>query len=339
MNYEYIIVILFVIILIFYNYCYTSNKSNKQIENLDLNNLFEINNMNKKNKTHVVILFYSKKCKYSMDFIPIWNSIKKGKSDTLEFLDLEVNNLDIKKMVNEMFITTTPTLICFKTNNFKNLKKDINRNVYNLKEYILDYKVYKGKYDLKLTIKWLKSNGIFLKESYIEQFTNNNFKYDVKDDYEIRYGTSGNRCNNKSTLNVKPLHDDCYHATFYKKSDNIYCIDSKYQKGCINPREVDLKPINGAYNVVASYLDSINLDNYDENQREEIIKKCANTYKGDLNEFGLCDNQQFLSDLKKYDNYTKRGLVSETCKDTNYNKNSLFSDSIIDACRNYKRGR
>lgn len=327
MNNEYILVILIIIIFIFYNYCY---KSNSQEEFQDIQ---ETDNNILTNKKNYVLLFYSKDCNYSMEYIPMYNNLKKGGHENLIFLDLDINNPLMRKIANSINVIHTPSLVWFNHDGLNNFSHQ------SLNEALMfsNFEIYNGVYELKYIMRWLKSKGVSLKQSYIETFDNHSSNK-IKDDLEMRYGSSGNRCKLKNIKFFQPEHKNCYPVTLFKKPNDIYCIHSKYQEGCINPKELGLKPINGAYNIVSSYLDTINYETESGNEKDEIIGKCADSIKEDLNEFGLCDNQQFLNDLKKYDNFTKSDLTDEKCNNTDYSNNSLYSDAITKACKKYKKG-
>ena len=355
MNNQYLIIVLILFVAVFYNYCNVY----KTTENFQM--------INPRINMHLVLLFYSKKCKHSMDLQPTWHRIRNAKSDTVNFFEIVTDNEDnpnfkqLQQLRDYLDVKQTPTLVhlVMPMEKYESLfKSSMNKEAVLLDKYdiikqnITDYKKYVGPHNVEYILKWLKLNNIFLQESYLEDFTNHNCNDSDgdgngncdnpwKNDVTLRYGSDKNKCrdSNVSLASKKGGNPKCYDAVFYKKSPNNYCIDSAYQKGCINPYDTNIKPIDAAYNVVASYLDTINTDDKNPIFHSDIINECALNYSDDFGEFGLCKNQQYLNDIKKYNSFTRDGKTTPRCKNTNYDKNTIYANAIAKSCREYNRNR
>jgi hypothetical protein len=351
MDNQYIVIVLILFVAVFYNYCNVY----KTTENFQI--------INPTNNMHLVLLFYSKKCEHSMDALPVWHRLKNAKSDTVDFFEISTddngdknNHNQTQQMLEHLNVKQTPTLVhlLMPMEKYKSIfsssgnKNSVLLNKYKLvKQNITSRKKYVGEHKIDNILKWLKLNNVFLKESYLENFSSvgdgdgNNNNKGPKTDIALRFGSSSNVCRDGSSL----LDDSwdgskkCYDAVFYKKSANNYCIDSKSQKGCINPYDTNIKPVDAAYNVVSSYLDTINLSDKNPIFHSDIINECALKYSDDLGEFGLCDNQQYLNDVKKYNSFTKDGKTTPRCKNTNYDKNTMYANAIAKSCREYNRSK
>ena len=345
MNYQYIFILLILIIVIFYNYCYSNTES-------FVNESFR-NQLLKDEHYNYIVYFYMKNDKKSIDYLfPQWKNLKEAGYDNTLFFDFEVQDGITNKILASKFnISRFPTLITFK------LPKDLvnNNNTFNLQmieDKIYDYKIYNGPLENKQILNWLKNScGVRLKESYIEEGFGNHTSQNekMKDDLELRYGNSKNRCQNKNIQELVLNDKHCYPAVFYKNNDS-YCVDSKYSRGCIHPREIQVKEKNAAFNIFSSYLNSINIDSQlindkgnvipkTDNDKQTILDKCANSYKEQIHSFGLCDNQDFMNQIQNYENNVENENHLSRCKNTDFSKNKMITSAIIKACKDYKRNK
>lgn len=142
--------------------CCTKNQT-KNIQN----NYEPFQNSIKSNKKKYIYLFYSNECKHSINFIPIWETLKTLKDHTniVEFRDIEASN-DINDEFIKYNIKQMPTIL-----------------IQNKDER--DFTVYKGSRTLEDIVAFLKlKTGINLNRNDLEGFSNFSFN-NITKEYKV----------------------------------------------------------------------------------------------------------------------------------------------------------
>lgn len=151
-----LIILLVFILLLNINNSRNGNSINSSINNIKLEEGYTNTLLEKKNK--IIYLFYSVDCMYSMEFIPIWETLKtlKDHSNTVEFRDIEESNDEDDNFI-KYNIKQMPTIIIQNENE-------------------QDFTVYKGSRTLEDIVEFLKvKTGINLNKDNLEGFNNFNF--------------------------------------------------------------------------------------------------------------------------------------------------------------------
>jgi thiol-disulfide isomerase/thioredoxin len=312
---QYIIIVLVCILLFYYVFNQKKNDLSANDTFTTINNLkiksdssrYEINPIIKEgfqnlidNKNANIILFYSKKCENSMNFIPTWNKLNKMKVNNVEFKEIEGdsdNNDDFIKYN----IKYLPTLII----QFENEN---------------DFTVYKGDRSIKDIIDFTRLNGIILNTSIlegIEGFQNN------EDDFSFETGIfSYDEENNEYQLKIK----DKTIKFVYDLTNKKYNFISTNEFG----NNITLKNYSESHNptfgLVSWFIDYLkSIDKTDNEIVYELNKINTKKFIKHL-DYGLCyDNK--ISRLKSYYKNNENYENSENSKQI-IDKLTLLNDKV-----------
>jgi len=222
------------------------------------------NNLENDSKA-VLMLFYSKTCPYSIDFIPTWEKLKKMKTPSIKFENIEGDSDD-----NDAFIKYNikylPTLIL----QF---------------EEKTDFDVYKGDRTIDDIIKFVRLNGINLNTTILEGFVGGDgdggYICNVYEDFDFEKGIfkleeDSNGGNKRFTLKMKDFNDEV---------------------------NVDNEDINPVYYLVSKFINILrDSDKLSDDEIAYELNKC-NIKKFLKNlEYGLCYNNTIQALKKQYKN-------------------------------------
>ncbi len=200
-------------------------------------------------------LFYTPTCPHSLNFLPYWKQITETLSATQVKTEM-INCKEDSSTCRKYGIKGVPSLV-FSHNG--------------------DSNIYRGQMDYQNVIQMVKDNGIHISDNTFEGFAN--------------YITLQDEMGGKN--NKPDVDKDCPPITFYKDGQKSFCASSNYLNGCLELSDKDtLKPFDGAFSVIGSYLSSVP-------NRNKMIK-CAKKQKETIRNWLLCNGKE-LSDKVKQD--------------------------------------
>jgi hypothetical protein len=250
-----------------------------------------------KNEKIKLLLFYMPTCRYSIDFMPVWNRVINNLPRNV--LYEEIDCIKDKSKPSEYNVTGVPTVI---------LEINTQKFTYVGSKTYNDVKRFLREHSINLVERSFESFGA-LDESLAPEETNQ----------------LSSNCPLVSFDKKVDIANDSYRFQIFSDKGQY-----GYAEGG-NKDDKLLTPFMAAYSVVDSYLSSLpDLNNLD-NTTLENVDECAAAYAKDISCFGLCDKKK-LDEIASYESDVERGLKDKRIVGIDYTNNKKIVNAIKKAC-------